>query len=206
VPLRSVLPALQPVTISRIRARQNFDHDHAIELGIACAINLAHAYRANRRPNLVSAELGTGIEVHRVARIIARNRRPWHRSVQVTTADRVALPPNGQAGSWGREADLSLPIWLRCRSDWLDAHRDITDPTRQCMYEAAPYGTAIRRTSSPRSLAPQDLAIKSINSGKSAGVSTLVRLADVRQPSGLWRVLHAQWRVLHIQILGEHLN
>ncbi len=48
---------------------KTLNRDDAIEPGIAGAINLTHAARANRRLNLVRAELGTGIESHRVPEV-----------------------------------------------------------------------------------------------------------------------------------------
>ena len=53
---RLLCEALQPLRIAGERRGENLDGDIAIQPGIAGAVNLAHAARAQRRLNFIRAE------------------------------------------------------------------------------------------------------------------------------------------------------
>jgi hypothetical protein len=62
--LRFATEAGEPLAVGGKRLRQNLERDVAIEFGVAGAIDLAHAARANQRDDLVRAERRAGRERH----------------------------------------------------------------------------------------------------------------------------------------------
>ena len=62
--LRLALKACEPVGVVRKQIRKDFDRDVAIELRVACAIDLAHSACADRRDDFVRAETSAGNKGH----------------------------------------------------------------------------------------------------------------------------------------------
>ena len=62
--LRLATESRQALGIIRHRRQQHFDGDVAIQLDVACAIDLAHAAFAERCDDLVGAETGADSEAH----------------------------------------------------------------------------------------------------------------------------------------------
>ena len=62
--LRLALEARVDVRIERDRLGKHLDRDVAVELAVACAIDLAHAARADLTEDLVEAELRSGGKRH----------------------------------------------------------------------------------------------------------------------------------------------
>jgi hypothetical protein len=72
---RLALEAGQPFGIVCERLGQHLDGDMAIELGVACAVDLAHSACTDGSLNLVRADAGAGRETHR-RQILDRRRSP----------------------------------------------------------------------------------------------------------------------------------
>jgi hypothetical protein len=62
--LRFALETREAIAVPRERARQRFDGHVAAELGVARAVDLAHAARAKRTGDFVGAETGAGHQRH----------------------------------------------------------------------------------------------------------------------------------------------
>ena len=58
--------------------RQDLDRDRAIEAGVACAVDFAHAPRADGRLDDVGTEAGSGGEGHRERNYRRRPFEGWH--------------------------------------------------------------------------------------------------------------------------------
>ena len=58
------LKSREPIGIARERVGQDFDRDLALQPRIFRAIHLAHAARAEKRDDLISAESSAGGEAH----------------------------------------------------------------------------------------------------------------------------------------------
>jgi len=59
----------------RERGRQDLERDLALELGIACAIHLAHPAGAERADDLEATESITGVEGHVLSRLLRADAR-----------------------------------------------------------------------------------------------------------------------------------
>ncbi len=82
---RLALESRQAIGIGGKRLRQHLDGDVALQLGIARAVHVAHAARADVRSDLVGADDGSRLETHEGNRLYAPHFR---------------APP--LAGSWTR--------------------------------------------------------------------------------------------------------
>ena len=75
--LRLALEPRQPLGVLGHRLRQDLDRDLAVELGVPRPVHLSHPARAERRQDLVGAELRSRGETHRRPSATYRSLRVW---------------------------------------------------------------------------------------------------------------------------------
>src|SRR5450755_1157839 len=99
---RLLLEAAETVRVGGERRRQHLDRDVASEARILCPIHLAHPSGADRREDLVRAEMTSGRETHGFGAL------PFNSSVQLSTT--TAL------GGGVPEPSTTVPTRNRCPS------------------------------------------------------------------------------------------